>query len=92
MPSVQKKTVQLRLSAALYSKARQAVDEIDEVSSFNDFAVSAIQESLKRLEEAKIDAAFSRMGKDEKYLRVTADVSRDFSDNDGETLGISGRK
>ena len=86
MPAPARKTIQLRMPATLYSRARQALIEIEDVSSFNDFAVKAIKEELRRLEEARIDAAFSQMGKDEKYLRTTADVSRDFVENDRETL------
>jgi hypothetical protein len=86
MPTAARKTIQLRMSADLYSQARQALAEIENVSSFNDFAVKAIKEELRRLEEARIDAAFSQMGKDEKYLRTTADISRDFVENDRETL------
>jgi len=86
MPAPARKTIQLRMSASLYSQARQALAEIEDVSSFNDFAVKAIKEELRRIEEARIDAAFSQMGKDEKYLRTTADISRDFVENDRETL------
>jgi hypothetical protein len=86
MPAPARKTIQLRMPTALYSRARQALTEIEDVASFNDFAVRAIKEELRRLEEARIDASFSRMGKDEKYLRTTADISRDFAANDSETL------
>jgi hypothetical protein len=92
MPAPARKTIQLRMSADLYSQARQALAEIEDVSSFNDFAVRAIKEELRRLEEARIDAAFSQMGKDEKYLRTTADVSRDFVMNDKETLDSPKRR
>jgi len=92
MPAPARKTIQLRMSAALYSQARQALAEIDDVSSFNDFAVKAIKDELRRIEEARIDAAFSQMGKDEKYLRATADISRDFVENDRQTLEGSKRR
>ena len=39
-----------------------------------------------------IDAAFSRMGKDEQYLRTTADVLRDFMENDRETLEVTAQR
>jgi hypothetical protein len=39
-----------------------------------------------------IDAAFSRMGKDEQYLRATADVLRDFVENDRETLEVTAQR
>jgi hypothetical protein len=89
---LRKKTVQLRMSAALYTQARQAVDENDEASSFNDFAVRAIKEKMRRIEEAKIDAAFARMGQDAKYLKATADVFRDFAENDWDTLNTDKEK
>lgn len=85
---LRKKTVQLRMSAALYTQARQAVDETEEVSSFNEFAVRAIKEKMRRLEEARIDQAFARMGRDEKYLKATAQVFDDFASNDWETLNM----
>lgn len=86
---VLKKTIQVRLSAALYSRAQHAIAEADDVSSFNDLAVKAIKEELKRIEEARIDAAFSRMAKDEKYLRASAQVSDDFVTSDWETFKTS---
>lgn len=89
MAVAKKKTVPIRMSAALYSRAQHVVEEIEEVSSFNDFAVKAIKEQLRRIEEAKIDAAFSRMGRDAKYLRTTGKVSKDFSKSDWETFKIS---
>jgi hypothetical protein len=92
MASLHKKTIQLRMSSALYSQARAAMEEIEEVGSFNDFAVNAIKEEVKRAREAKIDAAFARMGKDEKYLRVSAEISRDFAKSDLETLKLSEEK
>lgn len=84
-----RKTIQLRMSAALYSRAQHVVEEEDEISSFNDFAVKAIKQELRRLEEAKIDAAFARMGQNEKYLRTTERVSKQFAKNDRETLKIA---
>ena len=90
MPAVKnKKTIQLRMSAALYSRAQHVVEEEDEISSFNDFAVRAIKEELRRREEARIDAAFARMGRNEKYLRTTEKLSGDFAESDWETLRIS---
>jgi hypothetical protein len=80
------------MPATLYSRARQALTEIEDVASFNDFAVKAIKEELRRIEEARIDAAFSQMGRDEKYLRTTADISRDFVENDIATLEAPKRR
>ena len=89
MHTTKKKTIPLRMSSALYARARHVVDEIEEVASFNDFAVKAIKQELRRIEEAKIDAAFSRMGRDEKYLRTTEKVSKKFAKSDWETFNIS---
>ena len=77
------------MSAALYSRAKIVVEEEAEVSSFNDFAVKAIKQALRRIEEARIDAAFARMGQSEKYLRTTQEVSNNFAKSDWETLKIS---
>jgi hypothetical protein len=84
-----KKKIQLRLSAALYSRAQHVVDEEEEISSFNDFAIRAIKQELRRRDEARIDAAFARMGQDEKYLRATQAVSEDFANSDWETFKVS---
>jgi hypothetical protein len=90
--ALRKKTVQLRMPAALYTQARHVVDELEEVGSFNEFAVRAIKEKVRRIEEAKIDEAFARMGQDPKYVKATADVFRDFADNDRDTLNMSREK
>jgi len=90
--ALRKKTVQLRMPAALYTQARHVVDELEEVGSFNEFAVRAIKEKMRRIEEAKIDEAFARMGQDPKYVKATADVFRDFADNDRDTLNMSREK
>lgn len=90
--ALRKKTIQLRMSAALYTQARQVVDEIEEVSSFNEFAVRAIKEKMRRIEEARIDQAFARMGRDQKYLKATAQVFDDFASNDRETLNMDQEK
>jgi len=89
---LRKKTVQLRMSAALYTEARHAVDEADDLTSFNDFAVRAIKEKMRRMEEARIDAAFARMGQNEKYLKATAKVFDDFASNDWDTLNMDREK
>jgi len=83
-----KKTIQLRMSAALYTEARHMVEQIEE-ASFNEFAIDAIREKMRRVEELRIDEAFGRMGRDEKYLRTTADVSGEFATSDRETLKMS---
>ena len=82
-----KKKIQLRISKSLYCQARMAVDEgIEEIPSFNDFVVRAVKEKLRLIDEAKIDAAFMRMGSDKKYLAATRSVFDDFENSDWETL------
>lgn len=80
------------MPAALYAQARQAVDETEDVGSFNEFAVRAIKEKMRRIEEARIDQAFARMGQDEKYLKATAKVFDDFASNDWDTLNMNREK
>lgn len=84
-----KKKIQLRMSAALYSQARAVMDEFEDVNSFNDFAINAIKEEIKRAKEARIDAAFSMMGSDSKYRHTTAQISRDFEHSDWDALRIA---
>jgi hypothetical protein len=50
--------------------------------------MTSTKEKSNRDNDARIDAAFSRMGKDEQYLRATADVLRDFVESDKETLAV----
>lgn len=89
----QRKTLQVRMPAPLYRHAKQAVDEeIEEISSVNEFIVRAIQEKLKRINEAKIDAAFSGMGADAKYLRTTGNISREFAGSDWQAFKASAGK
>lgn len=90
MTAPAKKKIQLRISEPLYRRARTAVDQgIEEIPSFNDFVVKAVKEKLRRIEEARIDAAFMRMGSDKKYLAATKSVFDDFSDSDWNTLNMS---
>ena len=87
MPTVEKKKIQIRISVPLYSQARMAIEEgMEEAASFNDFVVAAVKEKLRRIQEAQIDEAFARMGSDKKYLQATETVSREFADNDLDTL------
>ncbi len=89
----QRKTLQVRMPAPLYRHAKQVVDEeIEEISSVNEFIVRAIQEKLKRINEAKIDAAFSGMGTDEKYLRTTGQISHEFATSDWQAFKVSEEK
>jgi|HubBroStandDraft_6_1064221.scaffolds.fasta_scaffold00200_15 hypothetical protein len=54
--------------------------------------MTSTKEKSNRDNDARIDAAFSRMGKDEQYLRTTADVLRDFMENDRETLEVTAQR
>ena len=81
------------MPAPLYRHAKQAVDdEIEEISSVNEFIVRAVREKLKRINEAKIDAAFSGMGADAKYLRTTGQISREFASSDWQAFKASEKK
>jgi len=51
--------------------------------------MTTTKEKSNRDGDARVDAAFSRMGKDERYLRTAADVLRDFVESDRETLEVS---
>jgi hypothetical protein len=54
--------------------------------------MKSTKEESSRSDITLIDAAFSQMGKDEQYLRATADVVRDFVENDRETLEINAQR
>jgi hypothetical protein len=50
------------------------------------------KEKPSRVDVVRVDAAFSQMGKDEQYLRATADVLRDFVENDRETFEVEAQR
>src|SRR5277367_3015693 len=78
----------LRMPKHIYERARQAAGRT-EASSFNEFVVQAIEEKVKRLTEAEIDAAFGQMATDPEYQAEAKALAREFERSDWEALKLS---
>ena len=55
-------------------------------TSFNEFVVQAIQEKVRRLTEAEIDAAFAQMAQDPDYQRESVAMTKEFEKSDWEAF------
>lgn len=75
----------VRLPRQVYERAK-AVAVRSEASSFNEFVVQAIEEKVRRLTEAEIDAAFEQMGNDADYQRSSVALAKEFEKSDWEAL------
>lgn len=88
MPAAQKTRYQnttVRLPKQVYERAKTAIVR-SQASSFNEFVVQAIEEKVRRLTEAEIDAAFARMADDPDYQRDSIALARAFERSDWEAL------
>lgn len=75
----------VRLPRHVYDKAK-TVAVRSQASSFNDFVVQAIEEKVRRMTEAEIDAAFAQMASDTDYQRNSIALAREFEMSDWEAL------
>src|SRR6266478_2180531 len=75
----------VRLPRQVYERAKTVVVR-SEASSFNEFVVQAIEEKLRRLTEAEIDAAFAQMAHDPDYQRASVALAREFEKSDWEAF------
>jgi hypothetical protein len=88
MPAVTKKQYQnttVRVPKHVYEQAKNVVRR-SEMSSFNEFVVQAIEEKVRRLTEAEIDAAFAQMAQDEDYQRSSVVMAQEFAKSDWEAF------
>ena len=88
MPLAAKKLFQsttVRLPRQVYERAK-TVAENSTVSSFNEFVVQAIEEKVRRLNEAEIDAAFEHMASDANYQRDSIAMAGEFEKSDWEAF------
>jgi hypothetical protein len=76
----------VRLPRQVYERAKTVVVR-SQASSFNDFVVQAIEEKVRRLTEAEIDAAFAQMAHDADYQRASVELARQFENSDWEAFG-----
>lgn len=75
----------VRLPRHVYEQAKTVVLQ-SQASSFNEFVVQAIEEKVRRLTEAEIDAAFAQMATDEDYQRGSIALASEFEKSDWEAF------
>jgi hypothetical protein len=75
----------VRLPRRVYELAKTVINR-SQGSSFNEFVVQAIEEKVRRLTEAEIDAAFALMAQDTDYQRESTAMAREFEMSDWEAL------
>jgi hypothetical protein len=56
------------------------------VASFNEFVVEAIEEKVRKLTEAEIDAAFAQMADDPDYQSGSVELVQEFAQSDWDAL------
>lgn len=74
----------VRLPKRVYDLAKTAVAKSEAASSFNDFVVQAIEQRLRQLTEAEIDAAFAHMADDLDYQHDALAMAHEFEKSDWE--------
>ncbi len=75
----------VRLPRHVYERAKTVALQ-SQASSFNEFVVQAIEEKVRRLREAEIDAAFAQMANDDEYQCSSIALAREFEKSDWEAL------
>lgn len=75
----------VRLPRHVYERAKTVVIR-SQASSFNEFVVQAIEEKVRRLTEAEIDAAFAQMAHDTDYQRTSISLANEFAKSDWEAF------
>lgn len=75
----------VRLPRHVYERAKVVVMQ-SQAASFNEFVVQAIEEKVRRLTEAEIDAAFAQMAHDTNYQSSSIALSREFEKSDWEAF------
>jgi hypothetical protein len=88
MPLAARKQYQnttVRLPQHVYERAKTALVR-SEASSFNEFVVQAIEEKVRSLTEAEIDAAFAQMANDADYQREAIAIAGEFAKSDWEAF------
>ncbi len=71
----------VRLPRQVYEQAKTVAARA-QAASFNEFVVQAIEERVRRLTEAEIDAAFAHMASDEEYQRSSVALAGEFETSD----------
>ena len=91
MPVAEKQyqSTTVRLPKHVYDQAKKVLVR-SHASSFNEFVVQAIEEKMRRLSEAEIDAAFAQMAHDPDYQRNAIALAREFERSDWEAFASAG--
>jgi len=80
-------TTTVRLPRGLYERAREVVKKgWTEASSLNELLVESLDNRLKELRRAQIDAEFEEMSRDAQHRRESDVLARQFASNDRDTL------
>jgi L-lactate utilization protein LutC len=90
MPAARKRyqNTTVRLPRHIYDRAKTVIER-SQGSSFNEFVVQAIEEKVRRLTEAEIDAAFAEMAHDTNYQRNSIALASEFEKSDWDALASS---
>jgi L-lactate utilization protein LutC len=80
----------VRMPRHVYERAKTVAVK-SEASSFNEFVVQAIEEKVRRLTEAEIDAAFAEMANDADYQRSSVALAGEFEKSDWEAFQSGNR-
>lgn len=93
MPMAVKKyqNTTVRVPTRVYEQAKVAIGR-SQGASFNEFVVQAIEEKVRRLSEAEIDAAFDGMAQDPQYQRDAVAMAQEFEKSDWEALETATRQ
>jgi|HubBroStandDraft_2_1064218.scaffolds.fasta_scaffold424165_2 hypothetical protein len=75
----------VRLPRQMYEHVKKVVIQ-SQAASLNEFVVQAIEEKMRRVTEAEIDAAFAQMAGDIDYQRAAIELTREFEKSDWEAL------
>jgi len=78
----------VRMPKQVYEQAKKVAGQ-SEISSFNEFVIQAIEEKVRRMTEAEIDAAFAQMASDPEYQRDSIAMAGEFEVSDWEAFKSS---
>ena len=84
-PRKQYQNTTVRLPRQVYERAKTVVMR-SQASSFNEFVVQAIEEKVRRLTEAEIDAAFGQMAHDVDFQSSSIALASEFERSDWEAF------
>ena len=83
-----KQNTTVRIPSQTYERAKKAAHRA-QISSFNEFVIQAVEEKVRRLTEAEIDAAFAGMADDADYQRESVAIAQEFQTSDWEAMKSS---